>query len=639
GRRELSTPLRQVPVTPQTASELVRLALRPADADSDADSDVGDEHDEHLSESLLERLEQCELFELTTAERLEVLRVLVHRLLDTDSLADRHRELCLRRDAIARDLKAQRKEEEAAATAAAAPQPAAAAAGAEAGHPESPAPAAPPADGADTSIGDGDDLASRTKRSRRNLEQARREREEREREKRERREKELEAERKALAEAALAREYQSLKAEAARVLRRAPLGRDRHHRRYWLLDSLPDGLYVEAGWADRQTTEYRVQPATDHHTSSDEDDQPLTVVQRRSLLEKDQTTVPEPAENRWFCYTTLPELEQLRAALALKGEREAALREALAAHDERLRTALAAKPEPVPEKTSLTEATPSAEPAKNTRTTPTKPETSAETGDVEAGAVKAPAEAGVDSDNKTDVKVEADANANTESVRESRTEPDEPRPRTDPEPEAEARVDSGAAGSAGAAAAADQEEAGGYQFLISTLKEDILGIEEELSAGWLGAVPEPAEWAERVLAAETADRLGAAVLECERHIRRDVLQGPLAAGGQRWADAVRACRTLSRLHVLVGLLDSAIRWDLSTAQKKCRVCRRRGEGAVALCAVCKQLYHCNCLRPALLEVPGAEWQCYGCRPVPPTPRHGRRQRARRYVDDEPLYEA
>ena len=47
-RKELSTPLRQVPVTPQTASELVRLALRPADADSDADSEAGDEVEEHL---------------------------------------------------------------------------------------------------------------------------------------------------------------------------------------------------------------------------------------------------------------------------------------------------------------------------------------------------------------------------------------------------------------------------------------------------------------------------------------------------------------------------------------------------------------------------------------------------------------
>ena len=127
------------------------------------------------SESLLERLEQCELFELTTAERLEVLRVLVHRLLDTDSLADRHRDLCLRKDAIARDLKAQRRQEEAAAPAQEPTQTQ--------GPTPEPEPEPEPA-----AVGAGeqpDDLASRSKRTRRNLEQARQERQQKERERRE----------------------------------------------------------------------------------------------------------------------------------------------------------------------------------------------------------------------------------------------------------------------------------------------------------------------------------------------------------------------------------------------------------------------------------------------------------------------
>ena len=115
----------------------------------------------------------------------------------------------------------------------------------------------------------------------------------------------LEAERKAVADAALAREYQSLKEEAARVLRRAPLGLDRHHRRYWLLGSLPGALYVEAGWAAPDTVEYRVQPpagpapppaaaSSAAANDSDEDDQPLKVVQRRCLFEKDQVGGHEP---------------------------------------------------------------------------------------------------------------------------------------------------------------------------------------------------------------------------------------------------------------------------------------------------------------------------------------------------------
>ena len=236
----------------------------------------------------------------------------------------------------------------------------------------------------------------------------------------------------------------------------------------------------------------------------------------------------------------------------------------------------------MPEVSSLTEATHAAEPALNTQPSPAKPETVAKT---EATDEFQPAltkrEPADDGQCDKGLKMETDANANTETGVETKMETnktnsetksagaeDEPKNGAEPELEKESGMP---------AAAAAQREADGYQFLISTLKEDILSIEEELSAGWLGAVPEPADWADRVLSAETADQLGAAVLECERHVRREVLQGPLApargqaegqsTGGQRWTDAVGACRTLSRLHVLVGLLDSAIRWDLSTAQK------------------------------------------------------------------------
>ena len=145
------------------------------------------------SESLLERLEQCELFELTAAERLEVLRVLVHRLLDTDSLADRHRDMCLRRDTIARDMRAQRRQEElAAAQAAAAAKPVVQvpAPTPEDGRKQSPAPAgeaqAEEGSAEGVAVGETEDLVSRIKRSRRNVEQARKEREEKERERKER---------------------------------------------------------------------------------------------------------------------------------------------------------------------------------------------------------------------------------------------------------------------------------------------------------------------------------------------------------------------------------------------------------------------------------------------------------------------
>ena len=56
-----------------------------------------------------------------------------------------------------------------------------------------------------------------------------------------------------------------------------------------------------------------------------------------------QATAPEPAENRWYCYSTQSEVQQLRSALAERGERESALREALNANQQLINSALPAK--------------------------------------------------------------------------------------------------------------------------------------------------------------------------------------------------------------------------------------------------------------------------------------------------------
>lgn len=122
------------------------------------------------------------------------------------------------------------------------------------------------------------------------------------------------------------------------------------------------------------------------------------------------------------------------------------------------------------------------------------------------------------------------------------------------------------------------EESSGRQFLLSTLKEDMLSIEEELKAGSIGGVPESSTWVAQVLSADQLAPLTEALLLCQRHVLRHALQGPLATeeGEGSWLQAVTQCRTLSRLHVLVGLLDSAIKWELSNAEKV-----RRGRRVVS----------------------------------------------------------
>ncbi|XP_037093004.1 tyrosine-protein kinase BAZ1B-like [Pollicipes pollicipes] len=480
--------------------EIAEVSGRPRDGRTRIGASDAPDHDstieDELSDGVLARLEQCELFELTTDERVEVLRVLVHRLLGTYSLAEyqdeadeRFRRVWTRKLAIYRDRKAERLRE---------------------GE-------------------QGEELTPGAKRSRRNVEAARREREQREKEARERRLQELERHQKEQDEAAAFREF----------------------------------------------SQYRVSPPAGAAASDDDDDeQPLKVVQRRAASERTvhergrvvlvshkQATTPAAGENRWFCYTSLVQVDRLVAALAEKGERESALRGALAGIRAHLVSTLPAC-DSVPEQSLLVAAS--------------------EQGTAVAAAT--PAKRATEGTADNSVKLEPDVVAAGENKASAGVE-------TDPAVQADAgALTAGNGADTRAESKADDET---KPFLLGTLKEDILSIEEELSEGWLGAVPGPADWAARVLSADSPAQLADTVLECQRHIDRHALQGLMAPGPTgggapsaseiRWLQAVRQCHTFSRLHVLVGLLDSSIKWDLSTATKVSQGCgassrHRLGEG-------------------------------------------------------------
>ena len=124
---------------------------------------------------------------------------------------------------------------------------------------------------------------------------------------------------------------------------------------------------------------------------------------------------------------------------------------------------------------------------------------------------------------------------------------------------------------------------------------------------------------------------------------------------QRWLDAVKQATTVSRLHLLLEILDSTIIWDLSAenavcmleqldfelfdrqlsffepvyqiwnctvvnsiwlalCQQRCKICRRKGFGTtLIICNDCNLSYHLKCLRPALSEVPEGHWSCLACK--------------------------
>ena len=88
-----------------------------------------------------------------------------------------------------------------------------------------------------------------------------------------------------------------------------------------------------------------------------------------------------------------------------------------------------------------------------------------------------------------------------------------------------------------------------------------------------------------------------------------------STGTIKWREAVLSCKTLSRLHVLVGMFDSCIKWEKSLASKKCTVCRNKDKGSeiLVLCEKCDKSYHWSCLRPKpTAREPPPLWYCSAC---------------------------
>ncbi|XP_047498386.1 tyrosine-protein kinase BAZ1B-like isoform X1 [Penaeus chinensis] len=182
----------------------------------------------------------------------------------------------------------------------------------------------------------------------------------------------------------------------------------------------------------------------------------------------------------------------------------------------------------------------------------------------------------------------------------------------------------------------DELEDGAKQ-LMESLREDIIQIERELTEGWLGSVPDFDEWEKKAQEASTQQELSECLVEVQRHIQFKYLKGIMAPikkpmpsenpelpteyeelenpAVQHWRDSVMNSQTLSRLHLLVSMFDSCIKWEKSIATKKCKVCRHQDTSIpLAICDQCEGSYHWNCMRPQLRETPPEPWLCPACQP-------------------------
>ncbi|KAG2459400.1 tyrosine-protein kinase BAZ1B [Polypterus senegalus] len=584
GYSELGMVLSEIPLTMHSASELVRLCLRPWDAHDESGEGSSSEDralvgfdDENYE--FLEKLETMEVFELTPQEKVSLLVALCHRILMTysvedyvDSMQQRSVELWKERLATLKEVndrkraeKLRRKEnmeakvdggwvkvEGGASTGSVGTmgktdkKKQAASAG------EKKDSAKPKVEGAIPNQ-EPEDMISTVKSRRLHAIQAKKEKEEQERQIKERQEKVAEDERNRKQKAAAEKAFQEGITKAKLVLRRLPLGVDRNHNRYWLFSDVIPGLYIEKGWVhdsiDYSFTlspeEIKEEEQDNEDKENDNNDTIDSNMQTAALVALDvciETTVPKQGQNLWFLCDTQKELEELVESLHPQGVRESDLKQRLQEKFQDILHSmfLARKPSP------------------------------------------------------------------------------------------------------------GLKTCDGHQELLKFLRSDILEVASRLQKGGLGYMDDTSEFEERVRAIENLRDFGDCIIILQQSVIKKFLQGFMAPkqqkkrrhGGddsskseevdedkklaeearvasavEKWKTMIREAQTFSRMHVLLGMLDACIKWDMSAENARCKVCRKKGEDdKLILCDECNKAFHLFCLRPALYSIPDGEWLCPACQP-------------------------
>ncbi|KAK1158364.1 tyrosine-protein kinase BAZ1B-like isoform X1 [Acipenser oxyrinchus oxyrinchus] len=586
GYSELDMVLSEIPLTLHSVSELVRLCLRPWDAqdESTQGSSVGDlglgSFDDVVSNEFLEKLETAEVFELSPQEKVSLLVALCHRILMTYSVEDhvetmqqRSAELWKERLATLKEVNDRKRAEKQRQKEL---MEAKAGGGGEGVKVEGDGNLTTvsssgkadkkkqPAGGEKKDLNKGkvdaapvdqepEDMIS-TVKSRRLLSiQAKKEKEEHDRLTKERMEKEAEEERIRKQKAAAEKAFQEGITKAKLVLRRLPLGTDRNHNRYWLFSDVVPGLYIEKGWV-HDSIDYSFTLPPKKKEEQDPEYKPDGGGGGDNCLNESgqhngaelciETTVPKQGQNLWFLCDTPKELEELLESLHSQGARESELKYRLQnKYQDVLHSLyLARKPNP------------------------------------------------------------------------------------------------------------GLKTCDGHQELLKFLRSDIIEVASRLQKGGLGYMDDITEFEERVRSLEKLKDFGECVIPLQECVIKKFLQGFMAPkqqkkrkqGGEessskaeeidedkkmaeearvacaveKWKTMIREAQTFSRMHALLGMLDACIKWDMSAENARCKVCRRKGEDdKLILCDDCNKAFHLFCLRPALYSIPDGEWLCPSCQPA------------------------
>uniref|UniRef100_A0A8C4YA77 Tyrosine-protein kinase BAZ1B n=1 Tax=Gopherus evgoodei TaxID=1825980 RepID=A0A8C4YA77_9SAUR len=590
---ELGMKLSEIPLTLHSVSELVRLCLRKSDVQEESEvSDNVDEskdsatfEDNEVQDEFLEKLETSEFFELTSEEKLQIVTALCHRILMTYSVQDHveakqqmSAELWKERLAVLKEENDKKRAEK---------------------QKRKEMEAKNKENGKDENgVGRNDkkkiemvkteqqmeieaeDMISAVKSRRLLSIQAKKEKEQQERQMRVKQEKEAEEERIRKHKAAAEKAFQDGIAKAKLVMRRTPVGTDRNHNRYWLFSDEVPGLFIEKGWV-HDSIDYRFIPRRQkkEEVVDDDDDDYYPMDKRKNVAAGGRVNT----HHRSMHVTDIP----IETTVPKQGQNLWFL---------------------------------------------------------------------CDSQKELDELLDC---LHPQGIRESQLKE---------------RLQKRYQDLTHSIHLARKQNLGlkycdGNQELLNFLRSDLIEVATRLQKGGLGYVDETSEFEARVCSLESLKDFGECVIALQASVIKKFLQGfmapkqkrrkhqgedsvakveevdeekkmaeeaKVASAVEKWKTAIREAQTFSRMHVLLGMLDACIKWDMSAENARCKVCRKKGEDdKLILCDECNKAFHLFCLRPALYEIPDGEWQCPACQPS--TAR--RSSRGRNYTEDSAEEEA
>ncbi|XP_074535334.1 tyrosine-protein kinase BAZ1B [Halichoeres trimaculatus] len=592
GYSELDMPLSEIPLTMHSVSELARLCLRPCDAHGE-DSGQGSEDsgplgdfDDVVTSEFLEKLETIEVFELSPEEKVSLLVALCHRILMTYSVEDhvdakqqRSAELWKERLAVMKEVndrkreeRKKRKEESKGEKKKDGPTKKESKKDIKVEPKVEPEP-------------EPEDMISSVKSRRLMSIQAKKEKEEMDRQNKERMEREAEEERIRKQRAATEKAFQDGITKARLVMRRTHLGTDRNHNRYWLFSDVVPGLYIEKGWV-HEGIDYNFTPPPEDKPPEpeveEEEDVASSITQDSQGTEKDDCSVDG----------AVSEGAQQGAAVDIC---------------------------------------------------------------IETTVPKQGQNLWFICDNQVELE-ELVESLHPQGVRES---------------ELKAKIQNRYQDILHSIHLARKGKVGlrtcdGFEELLNYLRSDIQEIASRLQKGGLGYLDDNVDIEEQLKDMKSLKEFGECIITIQACVIKKFLQGFMAPkqkkkrkqGGEesskaeevdeekrlaeearvataveKWKTAIREAQTFSRMHVLLGMLDACIKWDMSAENARCKVCRRKGDDEkLILCDECNKAFHLFCLRPALYRIPAGEWLCPACQPT--VARRGSRSRNYNQDTDE-----